>query len=38
METRRRYVFTHGASIEEFDARRRADEQAKWHPLDREGA
>lgn len=38
VETRRRYVFTHGASIEEFDARRRADEQAKWHPLDPEGA
>ena len=38
VETRRRYVFTHGASIEEFDAQRRADEQAKWHPLDPEGS
>jgi len=29
-ETRRRYIFTHGASIEEWDDQRRADERARW--------
>ena len=29
-ETRRRYVFTHGASIEGFDEQRAADDHERW--------
>lgn len=29
-ETRRRYIFTHGASIEDFDEQQNADQRVRW--------